>query len=186
MIHWTEKSPDDFLYQIAADFVAQLEDKIQTESWTQAELANKLGVSKGRVSQILNNPGNLGLRTMIRFTRVLGMKLAIVAYDDKDPENKRGPINSEVFRVCWERSGKPANFWNLQESRYTAISSGTFRLSIKTPTTLCETNISIPRTEQRGAETDGSTQHLWARGKIEIQSEASTYGFERPSIGAVH
>ncbi len=186
MIHWTEKSPDDFLYQIAADFVAQLEEKIQAESWTQAELAHKLGVSKGRVSQILNNPGNLGLRTMIRFTRVLGMKIAIVAYDDKDPENKRGPINSEVFRVCWERSGEPANFWDLQESRYAVTSSGAIGLSIKTPTTICDTNNDIPRTEQRGTESNGSAQHLWPRGKIEIQREASTCGIEQAFIRAVH
>ena len=44
----------------------------------------------------------------------LGMKASIVAYEDGDPENKRGPINSTVFQICWERCGKPRDLWDLQ------------------------------------------------------------------------
>ncbi|MFH0958236.1 MAG: helix-turn-helix transcriptional regulator [Pseudomonadota bacterium] len=128
MKHWTERSVDDFLYRIAADFVAQLETKIHSESLNKADLAQKLGISKGRVSQILNNPGNLSLKTIIKFARALGMKIAIVAYDDKDHENERGPINSEIFRICWENSGKPADFWALEESQCVATSTATVTL----------------------------------------------------------
>lgn len=113
--HWTEKSIKDYLFSIAFDFVAQLEDKMKTENKSQDELASILGVSKGRVSQIFNNPGNFGLKSIIKYARALRMKVSIVAYDDNDPENKKGPINSDIFRKCWEIYGKPSDFWIFQE-----------------------------------------------------------------------
>jgi transcriptional regulator with XRE-family HTH domain len=113
--HWTEKSTKDFLFRIASDFVEQLEAKMESKGWTKAQLAKALGVTKGRVSQIINNPGNLSLDMIIRCARVLGMKVAIVAYDDGDERNERGPVNSEIFRICWENVGKPRDFWSLQE-----------------------------------------------------------------------
>jgi transcriptional regulator with XRE-family HTH domain len=121
MAHWTEKSVDDFLYRIATDFVTQLESKIQMEGLNQGQLAEKLGVSRGRVSQLLNNPGNLTLKMIIKCARALGMKIAIVAYDDNDPDNEQGPINSDIFRMCWENSGRPADFWSLTKPEAVAI-----------------------------------------------------------------
>lgn len=123
MTHWTERSVDDYLYRIASDFVQQLENKIQSEPLSKAKLAEKLGVSKGRVSQILNNPGNLTLKMIIKCARALGLKVSIIAYEDNDGENKRGPINSEIFRICWENCGKPLDFWTTQKPRYTAVNS---------------------------------------------------------------
>ena len=123
MIHWTERSIDDYLYRIAADFAAQLEKKIQSEPLSKTKLAQKLGVSKGRVSQILNNPGNLTLKMIIKCARALGLKVSIIAYDDNDQKNERGPINSEIFRICWENSGKPVNFFSIEKAQCTAIST---------------------------------------------------------------
>jgi transcriptional regulator with XRE-family HTH domain len=123
MTHWTERSIDDFLYRIAADFAGQLEKRIQSEPLSKAKLAEKLGVSKGRVSQILNNPGNLTLRMIIKCARAIGLKVAIVAYDDNDQKNERGPVNSEIFRLCWENSGKPLDFWSMEKPQCVAIST---------------------------------------------------------------
>jgi len=114
--HWTNRSNKDFLFRIAADFVAQLEDKMESLSISQDELARKLGVTKGRVSQILNNPGNITLGKVVEYARTLKMKVSIVAYEDDDPNNERGPINSAVFNICWERYGKPQDFWALEEN----------------------------------------------------------------------
>lgn len=114
-IHWTERSIKDYIFRIAADFIVQLEDKMESSPLTQDALAKKLGVSKGRVSQVFNNPGNISVKTMVEYCRVLNMKVAIVAYEDNDPENKKGPINSEIFKICWEKSGKPRDFWAFQE-----------------------------------------------------------------------
>ncbi|MEK6777751.1 MAG: helix-turn-helix transcriptional regulator [bacterium] len=113
--HWTEKSIKDFLFRIAADFIAQLEDKMESENISQDELAEKLTLTKGRVSQVLNHPGNITLNNIVKYARTLGMKVSIVAYEDDDTENRRGPINSEVFKICWEKSGKPSDFWSFQE-----------------------------------------------------------------------
>src|SRR5205085_8781295 len=112
--HWTEKSTDDFLYRIAADFTSQIEKLLGEESKT--SLAKKLGVTVGRISQVLNNPGNLRLKTMIEYARALGLKLSIIAYNDGDPENANGPIDAEIFEQCWIRAGRPIDFYALDAS----------------------------------------------------------------------
>lgn len=119
--HWTGRSKKDFLFRIAADFIAQLEDKMESLPISQDELAQRLGVTKGRVSQILNNPGNITLGKIVEYARTLEMKVSIVAYEDNDPNNERGPINSAVFSICWEKSGKPRDFWAFQEIVSTSL-----------------------------------------------------------------
>ncbi|MGA3086865.1 MAG: helix-turn-helix domain-containing protein [Thermodesulfobacteriota bacterium] len=113
--HWTERSIKDYLFRIASDFLTQLEKKMEASGTSQDELAEELGLTKGRVSQVLNHPGNITLSNVIKYTRALGMKVSIVAYEDNDPENIKGPINSEVFKICWEKLGKPPDFWAFNE-----------------------------------------------------------------------
>jgi transcriptional regulator with XRE-family HTH domain len=113
--HWTSSTIDNFVFQIAADFTLQLEKKLEVGPISNKELAERLKVSAGRVSQVLNNPGNFKLRSMTEYARALGMKITVVAYDDNDPENKTGPINSEVFYECWKRVGRPRDFYDLRQ-----------------------------------------------------------------------
>jgi transcriptional regulator with XRE-family HTH domain len=108
--HWTEESTGNFLFRVGADFVSQLLDKVES----QKDLAKKRNVSKGAVSQMLNNPGNLKLKTMIEYARALGMKIGVLLYDDDDKHNENGPIHPDIFRICWERNGKPKDFWSLK------------------------------------------------------------------------
>jgi hypothetical protein len=96
--HWTERSTKDYLFSITADFIDNLEDKMEAAGV----------VAKNDVSKI-------SLREMVEYARKLGMKVSVVAYEDGDPENKKGPINSEIFRACWEKCGKPKDFWDLQD-----------------------------------------------------------------------
>lgn len=110
--HWTERSTADFVYKIASDFVLQLEKKMDG-AVSQKELAERLGVSVGRVSQVINNPGNLTIRNIVEYSRALGLKVSVVAYDDGDPENHNGPINSEIFYRCWQKNGEPTDFFAL-------------------------------------------------------------------------
>jgi DNA-binding phage protein len=110
-IHWTENGIEDYLFRIGADFVFQLENKIGS----QKDFAKSLQVTEGAVSQKLNKPGNLKLHTMIKYARALGLKLSVVLYDDGDSENKRGPVNADVFRLCWEKAGKPTDFWMTKD-----------------------------------------------------------------------
>lgn len=114
--HWTERKIRDYLFSIVADFITQLEAKMDSLHISQDEYAKKLRVSKGRVSQLLNHPTNFKLETIIKYAKALGIKVSIVAYDDDDPRNTKGPINSEIFRMCWEQKGKPRDFWAMQDN----------------------------------------------------------------------
>lgn len=122
--HWTERSTGDFLYAIAADFVTQIELTMEKEHVNQTELAGILGVTEGRVSQVLNNPGNLTLLKVVEYARALGRKVSIVCYDDGASTNK-GVVHAKVFSACWERAGKPKDFFALQELNTAAANIGT-------------------------------------------------------------
>jgi len=113
--HWTARSVKDYLFRIVTDFAVQLGEKMKSLDISRDELAKKLGVTKGRISQLLNHPGNISIGKMIKYASALGMKVSIVAYEDDDPENKKGPIDSEIFRSCWEQLGKPRDFWAIQD-----------------------------------------------------------------------
>jgi transcriptional regulator with XRE-family HTH domain len=111
--HWTERSVEDYLYRVGADYIRQIQGAMDIEHTAQSELAAELGVSKGRVSQVMNNPGNLTLKNVIQYARALGKKVSIVMYSDDDIENSGGPINSQIFERCWELVGKPSDFIEL-------------------------------------------------------------------------
>lgn len=113
--HWTQKSVEDFQHSIAADFIAFIESSMDEEGVSQAELAKRLGVNPSRVSQVLNNPGNLTLKKVVEYVRVLGRKVAVVGYDDGDRENMHGPVNAEVFHTCWKHMDSPTNFFVFNE-----------------------------------------------------------------------
>ena len=120
-VHWTERSIKDYFFRIAFDLIAQIEKKMEYENISKAELAKRLKITKGRVSQVLNNPGNISIRNIVKYARTLGMKVSILAYEDDDPQNKRGPINSEIFKICWEQCDKPRDFWAFQENEETSL-----------------------------------------------------------------
>lgn len=123
--HWTERSIDDFVSRITFDFTTQIEQAVGS----QAELARSLGVSKGRVSQILSSH-SISLKNIVKHARAIGKKVAIVLYDDSDPKNTNGPVNSQIFSTCWERAGKPADFFDLEAT--TAIGESVlFQTKIK-------------------------------------------------------
>lgn len=112
--HWTNESDRDFMFAVAMDFLAELEAVMDEREMSRKELADKLSVTEGRVSQILNNPGNLTLGVMVKWARALNLKVALVAYDDGDYENENGPVFPGIFRSCWEHLNKPTDGWELQ------------------------------------------------------------------------
>jgi len=112
--HWTSRTIDNFVFQVASDFTMQLEKKLEGGPIRNKELAERLKVTASAVSQVLNNPGNFKLRSMTEYARALGLKLAVVAYEDGDPGNKKGPINSAIFYECWKRAGRPRDFFDLR------------------------------------------------------------------------
>src|SRR5882724_2530177 len=91
--HWTAQSLGDFAYWVSSDFTAQIETKLEAEGTSKNTLAERVDVSVSRVSQVLNDPGNLTLGNVVKYARALGMKVALLAYDDADPDNEKGPIS---------------------------------------------------------------------------------------------
>lgn len=140
--HWTENSITDFVYNISSNFVAQIETKIEAEEISQNEIANKMNKSSGRISQLLNNPGNLSIRVMVELARALGMKVSIVAYDDDDSDNNRGPIDPDVFVKCWKRAGRPANLFSVY--RPIAATSSKKDVASSTQLVIGITNYGVP------------------------------------------
>jgi transcriptional regulator with XRE-family HTH domain len=146
--HWTEASVDDYMYRIAFDYIGQIEKAMEKDGVNQAVLAQRLGVSEGRVSQLLNNPGNLTLRKMIEYARALKKKVSLLPYDDGDLNNQRGPIPSEIFVSCWELAGRPTDFFELEEQStsrnpsiilMTTTNASTRMASFERVGTVCET-----------------------------------------------
>ncbi len=144
--HWTEDSADDFVHSVVGDFVRFLEKRMG-DSISQGELARRLNVSEGRVSQVLNNPGNLSLKTMVQYSRAIGVKIAIVGYDDRDAGNNQGPVAAEIFTACWERLGSPRDFFDCEKTGVGA--EGTY---IRRPT---DTHMHIPLQLTHTAVTPG-------------------------------
>jgi len=105
--HWTSWSTENYLYRIAADFIRQLEKAMESQGLTQAMLAQRLNVTEGRVSQVLNNPGNLTLKNIVKYASAVGLKVSVVAYRDVD---LNGPVASEIFATCWYNAGSPHDF----------------------------------------------------------------------------
>ena len=114
--HWTRQSTADYVYSISSTFIAQIETKMEDDDISRTEVASRLKKSSGRVSQILNNPGNLSIRVMVEVANSLGMKVGVIAYDDSDPDNTKGPIDPDVFVKSWEKLGRPVDLFALEEA----------------------------------------------------------------------
>jgi transcriptional regulator with XRE-family HTH domain len=115
--HWTQESAGSYVYSISSSYTSQLESRMEEKHVSRSQLAELLGKSTGRISQVLNDPGNLGLKVIVEYARALGLKVSIVAYDDNDPTNERGPINPDVFVRCWENANCPADLFEVAEKR---------------------------------------------------------------------
>jgi transcriptional regulator with XRE-family HTH domain len=115
--HWTAESDDAFAHKLAFDFIAQIENQLELQEISRTSFAHRLGVTPGSVSQVLNNPQNLTIKTIAKYCQGLGQKAALIVYQTrKDSENNEGPISPEVFKTCWQRWGEPQDFWQLDES----------------------------------------------------------------------
>lgn len=108
MSHWTQANTADFAYSVSLDFFTQLEDRIDELGITRKELADKLGVTPSAVSQTLNDPpANPHVETLVQYVRPLGLKVALVTYEDNDPDNDKGPIYAGIFEKAWRSLGCP-------------------------------------------------------------------------------
>jgi predicted XRE-type DNA-binding protein len=100
----------------AADLAAQvmriLEQALDASDLDQKALAEKLGVTQGRVSQVLNGDGNLRVAAVARYLRALGYQTHISA-TPVDPGNPGLPRASRRRRA-------PTQQQPIVETRYVA------------------------------------------------------------------
>ena len=115
MKHWTAGNPETFSFSVVTDFIDEITARMKQRNITQAQISEKMGVTKQRLSKILTDPGNLTLKTMVRLAQAVGSKMAVVVYDG-DEKDQHAPIVSRAFVRCWESRGKPRTEWDLSES----------------------------------------------------------------------
>jgi|HubBroStandDraft_6_1064221.scaffolds.fasta_scaffold00441_16 predicted XRE-type DNA-binding protein len=121
MPHYTASNDESFINRITFDFISQIANRLETSKMKQSELAERLEVGESAVSQVLNlSRMNFTLKLMVGYARALGMKVAVVAYDDHDPNNENGPVGSEIFSSSWEKIGRPRDMWSVSEVNYAA------------------------------------------------------------------
>jgi len=81
---------------------------LEKEKISRKELADRLGKSKGFVSQLLNGGRNLTLRTVADILHVLGYRASLTPYKE---EVKRQESNVIPFRTRHPNPKKPEEDW---------------------------------------------------------------------------
>lgn len=82
-------APEFWLDQAQNELFRQLKSFMDAENLNQTELAKKLGVSKGYVSQILNGNFNYTLRKLIELSLAIGL-VPVLRYEPLTAITKRG------------------------------------------------------------------------------------------------
>jgi transcriptional regulator with XRE-family HTH domain len=85
---------------------------LDSEHISRKELADRLGKSKGFVSQLLNGGRNLTLRTIADNFHVLGYKVTLATHKK---EVKRQESNVIEFRTAYTQRKKPVENWEKLE-----------------------------------------------------------------------
>jgi transcriptional regulator with XRE-family HTH domain len=82
---------------------------------TKAVLAEKMQVSRSAITQLLSElrNNNFTLDTLLGLSGAVGLQCAIVLY--QTPNEDGAPVYAEIFARCWERVGKPKDFWELND-----------------------------------------------------------------------
>jgi transcriptional regulator with XRE-family HTH domain len=81
---------------------------LEKEKVSRKELADRLGKSKGFVSQLLNGGRNLTLRTVADILHVLGYKITLTPFKE---EEKRQESNVIEFRTRHTNPKNPEQNW---------------------------------------------------------------------------
>ena|SRR6266436_209963 len=115
--HWTEGNTPGLVRWIASDLMAQLEMRMeQIPGCNHVELSKRLRVTVGRVSQVMNTPGNITLRNAVHYSGAVDRKVVFVTYDAAVVPSGCAPISGDVFRACWEKLGRPLNMFDFRDN----------------------------------------------------------------------
>lgn len=121
MKHWAHEDIAAYQDFVSMNFADQISDQMERKGISQASMAKALGVTEGRVSQILGGNPNLTLKTMIRMVQAIGLDMCVVAYEqDKSGETKI-PLYGQTFKACWDVLGQPTSWPEDQSMEISAI-----------------------------------------------------------------
>jgi hypothetical protein len=116
MAHWTAKSISSYIFAVTSNFVITLENQLTRQKKKYKDLAKALNIPMAEVMYKIDNPQFLSLVECLKWARAAGMKFILVAYDDEDTDNERGPVNCELVRLAWELLGRPDTMTQLREA----------------------------------------------------------------------
>jgi transcriptional regulator with XRE-family HTH domain len=87
-----------------------IQDLLDTKAMTRSELAKKLGLSKARLSQIMQADANPTLRTLARIAYALGERLCIDTRARRDSLQPSVPAKDEAppLQMAWPDPIEPA------------------------------------------------------------------------------
>ena len=86
---------------------------LEKEKLSRKELADRLGKSKGFISQLLNGGRNLTLRTVADILHVLGYKVSLTPYKEKGEREQRDVIE---FQTRHTQPKSPLQTWKFEFS----------------------------------------------------------------------
>ena len=71
------KTPDYEAAGLALNLIGECEKRRDELGWSYAELARQMGVSRQRVNQIMTGTCNMTLLSVVKPTRVMGVKVEV-------------------------------------------------------------------------------------------------------------
>lgn len=117
MAHWTSRDMHSYIFAVVSNFVIAVEIYMEEHGKNYKDLAKLLNAGIDEVMVKVNNPSTFSLADLYRWTKALGIKFIIFMYDDQDPSNIQGPLNTEILRQCWELLGKPRTQADIDEAK---------------------------------------------------------------------
>jgi transcriptional regulator with XRE-family HTH domain len=97
----TEKAIQDAMYFSSYGFLDEIEDRLEELGMQRKDLARKVDVTEGRISQIFRNPGNLTLKLVAKIAHAVDLKISLVPYEASQL------LHPQVFTHCWRTCGRP-------------------------------------------------------------------------------
>lgn len=162
----TERELRKSAARLAVDAVALMNRAHEDSGFEQKDLAEMLGVSPGRISQILNGDGNVRLATLARMLRASGFKVELTPHPVAEPAGAPQVVHPPTSQTEPPASHSERRIWSKRYASFTPMHvAGVDGLSIEMVVT--------------GSDTDPRT-HCGAAGPSTIfDSELGTFtGFE--------
>jgi len=98
------KAPERGLQTLLIELVREIEDAMQAQGLTRAEVARRAGVKREYISRILNNPQNVTVATLVRVANAVSGQLRITLRPCGDPRE-----TAEASGAPNERRRAPAS-----------------------------------------------------------------------------